>query len=363
MKKLNWKAIWFVGATHLIGLIGWPVWVYFNGTPQWQEISVAIFMYALALLGINFGYHRALSHRAFQMAKPLKFLALFGGASAGENSALAWCADHRRHHRYEDQEKDPYNIKKGFWWAHMGWMLMIPSTEDFKNCPDLMKDPMIKHQHDHYAWWLAISCFGLPLAIGFAIGRPIECLLLGGFTRLMLVNQFTYCVNSLAHYVGSRPYSTTITARESGLVALLTGGEGYHNFHHRFPFDYRNGHKWYHYDPVKWMIAFCAKMGWASNLKQTPATEIYRARIQAQQARIKVQTPQVLKHNEMIERALGQWHSLTHEIDVLKKSWDDRYHEKLAHLQVRCDQARREFKEAYRQWKASLPRLQTQTSL
>jgi stearoyl-CoA desaturase (delta-9 desaturase) len=354
----NWTAFWFLAVTHLVGLLGWPLWVVFNGAPQWQEISVFVFMYFMAILGINFGYHRCLAHKSFQMNGILKFLSLFGGASTAENSALIWCSTHRRHHRYEDTDQDPYNIKKGFWWAHMGWIFAAPAAENFTNSPDLLKDKMIVHQHRYYVWWLAASCFGLPLALGFLLGRPMECLLLGGFTRLFLVDHFTYFVNSWAHYFGSRPYSTKITARESTVVALVTAGEGYHNFHHRFPFDYRNGHKWFHFDPTKWMVFGFSKLGWTWALKETPASEIYRARIQTQQARLEFTHPRLASLNESIEAAHRRWHLLVMEVESLKQNWDGRFSERMKLLRQKRREAKRDFMRAYEEWQFAISSLQ-----
>ena len=302
----NWFNICFVVPMQIMGLLAIPLYFLSTGTDiHWQEIFVFFLMFALGAIGIDVGYHRGFSHRSFEMSPFLKVLALFGGASAAEGSVLAWCSDHRRHHRYQDTEKDHYNVRRGFWWAHMGWILGSPTSTDFSNCPDLAKDPLIRFQNKTYALWFILSGLGLPLALGFLLGRPLECFLLGGLFRLLFLHHSTYLINSYAHYFGKKPYSKEITARDSLLCALLAQGEGWHNFHHRFPFDYRNGHRFYHYDPTKWFIYFGQFLGLTKSLKRTSACEIYRARIQAQKHSITTPSPLVEKLTEAMEASIS----------------------------------------------------------
>jgi len=126
----------------------------------------------------------------------------------------------------------------------------------------------------------------LPLAIGWATGHLLGALLLSVAGRLTLVSHSTFCINSVCHTFGRATYDIDSTARDHWIVALLTNGEGYHNFHHRFASDYRNGIRWYHWDPSKWIIAALSWMGLAKKLYRTPAQTILAARLAAQRTRV-----------------------------------------------------------------------------
>ncbi|TVQ80400.1 MAG: acyl-CoA desaturase [Bradymonadales bacterium] len=301
--QANWSVIFFIGGMHLLGLTLWPLYVILTGSIQWAEVLVFCGMMFLGFLGIGVGYHRAFSHRAHRPNQFLRILSLIAGASTAEGSAIVWCADHRRHHRHEDTDRDPYNVKRSFWWAHMGWMFGGPMTTDFSNCRDLERDPWVRHQHHYYLFWMLGACFGIPLLAGFLLGRPLEALLLAGFTRLFVFQQLTYLINSMAHYMGRRPYCDQITARDSLICAILTSGEGWHNYHHRFPFDYRNGHRWYHWDPTKWLIQFCWLLGLTKDLKTT--------------------RPEAVEAAKEAVRKNRQSSSETHWDEKLEEKWDE----------------------------------------
>src|SRR5580693_9361358 len=197
-------------------------------------------------------------------------------------------AGHRRHHLHvDDNEKDPYSSGRGFWFSHIGWMLRdYKSGEvDLSNIPDLKRDKMLAFQHKHYATLALVSNFGIPALVGWALGDFWGAMLLAGVARLVLSHHFTFFINSLAHMWGSRPYTEENTARDNAVLALVTFGEGYHNFHHIFAHDYRNGVRWWQWDPTKWLIASCSWVGLSSRLKRTPAFQIQRALLAMQLSR------------------------------------------------------------------------------
>jgi stearoyl-CoA desaturase (delta-9 desaturase) len=206
------------------------------------------------------------------------FYLLFG-AAAVQNSALKWSADHRIHHARTDTSEDPYNIRRGFWWAHMGWVFhKDPRPVDVRRVKDLAADPLVRWQDRYYIPIAILLGAALPLAIGFAWGDPIGALLVAGFLRLVVQWHATGAVNSVTHRFGTQPYSRRNSARDSSLAALITLGEGYHNFHHRFQIDYRNGVRWWHFDPTKWFVWSLSRVGLARDLRRTPPEEIRRAR-------------------------------------------------------------------------------------
>jgi stearoyl-CoA desaturase (delta-9 desaturase) len=243
---------------------------------SWPTVALGIAWFVCCGLSITAGYHRLLAHRAYRATAVVRaFFLLFGAASA-QNSALRWCAEHRRHHRHTDQPADPYNIRRGFWWAHVGWIIAEEPCESPGNVADLERDRLVAWQHRHYPLLAVAIGIALPACIGSAWGDPLGALLVAGFLRLAVQWHATFCVNSLAHSFGTQPYTTDVSARENLFVSLITFGEGYHNFHHRFPADYRNGVRWYHFDPTKWCVWTMSWLGLTSGLRRTPEAAIRR---------------------------------------------------------------------------------------
>ncbi len=240
----------------------------------WADFANYLFMYTLAGLSITAGYHRYFSHRSYECNAFVKFIWLIFGASAVQNSALAWSSDHRIHHRYSDKDQDPYNISKGFFWAHMGWIYFIDREKpELENVRDLQKDRLVMWQHRNYILILLVVGFGLPFLIGLACGRPWGGLLWGGLIRMVLGHHTTFLINSAAHTFGTKPASSSISARDCWWLSFFSFGEGYHNYHHAHPSDYRNGVAWYHCDITKWVISALSVPGWTWNLRRISKTE------------------------------------------------------------------------------------------
>jgi stearoyl-CoA desaturase (Delta-9 desaturase) len=243
-------------------------------------------------LAITCGCHRLFSHATYQAHPALKVIFLLFGAMALQNSALVWSAGHRIHHRFiDDPERDPYCARRGFWFSHIGWMLRnYPSGDpDLRYVRELQSDPLVAFQHRHYLALALGMNLGLPILMGWAFGDIIGTALLAGVLRLVISHHLTFCINSLAHIIGVRPYTTENTARDNGVVALLTFGEGYHNFHHMFAHDYRNGVRWWQWDPSKWLISALQWAGLAKNLKRVPWFKIQRAMLDTQFRRAKLE--------------------------------------------------------------------------
>jgi stearoyl-CoA desaturase (Delta-9 desaturase) len=285
---IAWDTAVFFGLSNLAAVTLVPWWGIIQGYSGWAWLVFAIFL-VLGGMSITVGYHRLWAHHAFKARAPLRLLLAIFGAMALQNSILNWAARHRVHHRYvDDVERDPHSIKSGFWHAHIGWMLRAwPATQaDYSRVKDLEKDPIVMWQHRHYWTLVWTTNLVLPLLLGLLVGDVIGMLLLAGVLRLVLSHHFTFFINSLAHMWGKRPYSDENTAVDSGLVALLTWGEGYHNYHHAFQADFRNGVRWWQYDPSKWVINLFAWVGLAYDRRRTPTFKIERARLQMQLRRL-----------------------------------------------------------------------------
>ena len=245
----DWVNISFLTLTPIIGVFGTAWYTMAHGFAWWM-LGLALVMYFLVGLSITAGYHRLFSHRTYEASRAVEvFFAIFG-ALAAQNSILWWSASHRVHHRFVDRDWDPYNIQRGFWWAHIFWIFYKnPKAGDFSNAKDLLKNPVVMWQHRWHYVLMVVVGFGLPALIGALFGDWVAGLLWGGFARLVFVHQSTFFVNSLAHKAGEPTFDANVSARDNWAVALVTLGEGYHSFHHRFPSDFRNGIRWYQWDP------------------------------------------------------------------------------------------------------------------
>ncbi|QDU83941.1 Fatty acid desaturase [Planctomycetes bacterium Pla163] len=273
-RPIDWVNLTTIAVVHLLGAAGiwWVAAVQFS----WATVGLAIFWYLMCGFAITGGYHRLFAHKAYKANWLLTAIHLFFGAASVQNTALKWSADHRVHHAHSDTDKDPYSVTKGFWWAHIGWVLRGGREVDLGLVKDLEKNALVRFQHRHYILLAVLSGAVVPMLIGLAWGDPIGALLFAGFTRLVLQWHATFSVNSFAHLIGSRPYDPESTARDSWIVALMTFGEGYHNYHHKFPSDYRNGVRWWQFDPTKWVVWSFSKVGITSDLRRAVNAEKYK---------------------------------------------------------------------------------------
>lgn len=281
---LRWLNLAVLGIPVLVSLTLVP-WYGFTHGYDLYEWAWFLALMTFCEMSITAGYHRLWSHGAYKAHPVLRFIFAMGGACALQNDCLTWAADHRRHHLHvDDNDKDPYSANKGFWYAHFEWMIRdFESTkEDLSNVKDLQKDPILVWQRKHYAVLMLLMNVGLPVLLGVLHGDIWGSVLLAGFLRLTLSQHFTYLINSAAHFWGTRTYDPKQTARDNGFIALFTFGEGYHNYHHTFAWDYRNGIKWYHWDPTKWLIKTCSWLKLASNLRSCSNYRIELTRIAAQ---------------------------------------------------------------------------------
>jgi stearoyl-CoA desaturase (delta-9 desaturase) len=241
-------------------------------------MGVAIVWYGGSGLSITGGYHRLFAHRSYRCRRMVSLFYLLFGAAAVQNSALTWACDHRRHHAHTDSDDDPYDARQGLWFSHIGWVLRDDPVRDYANVRDLASDPLVAFQHRFYPWIAVVMAGVIPALAGCLWHDPLGAFLWAGCVRVVAQYHSTFSINSVAHRFGRRPYSSDTSARDNVLVALLTMGEGYHNFHHRFPSDYRNGVRWMHYDPTKWLVSALERVGLASNLKRTSREAIQRTR-------------------------------------------------------------------------------------
>jgi stearoyl-CoA desaturase (delta-9 desaturase) len=243
---------------------------------SWGSVALAIGWFVVSSTAITAGYHRLFSHAAYRAKWPLELFYLITGASAFQGPALQWSAQHRDHHTYVDQPKDPYNITMGFWFAHMGWVVR-QTNPNYDRVKDLSKSSLVQWQVKNYYPIAFLASFIVPTLIGAMWGEALGAFFMVGLVRLVIQWHMTFCVNSVAHYWGSQKYSTNHTARGSWWLSFITWGEMDHNFHHTFPSDFRTGTRWYDFDPGKWVVWTSEKVGLAFDLKKMDDEKIVRA--------------------------------------------------------------------------------------
>lgn len=267
-RKVRWLGLVFFLMLHVIGIVGTPLYIHYYGITT-SELALFFFYLAATGMATTVGYHRLFAHSTYQTSAAVRFLLLFFGAATFEESALKWASQHRQHHLFTDTEHDPYGVNRGFWHAHIGWILFWRHYTNYNNVKDLRKSRLVSHQHDHHAWWSVGAGVVVPMLIGWWIGHPLGAFIMAVCLRIVIVLHCAFFVNSFAHTFGARPFNRAQSARDHWLGAILTNGEGFHNFHHRFPSDYRNGFRWYHWDPSKWLIYTMSKLGLAWDLRKT----------------------------------------------------------------------------------------------
>ncbi|KAF9254561.1 hypothetical protein L218DRAFT_968067 [Marasmius fiardii PR-910] len=284
LNEIQWISFTAIFGVPIIGFIG----AYYT-TLRTETLIWSVVYYFLTGLGITAGYHRLWAHRAYNASLPLQYVLACLGAGSVQGSIKWWSRGHRAHHRYTDTELDPYNAHKGFWYAHVGWMLVRPRRKPgVADVSDLSRNPVVKWQHRHYVKLLLTFALLVPTLVAhYGWGDAKGGFVYAGILRLMFVHHSTFCVNSLAHWLGETPFDDKHTPRDHMITAFVTIGEGYHNFHHQFPMDFRNAIRWYQYDPTKWTIWFLSKLGLASHLKTFPDNEVRKGQLTMQLKKLK----------------------------------------------------------------------------
>ena len=340
--RVEWVTSGFLIITAILTFTAVPAYFYYFGW-DWFLFAIFLFYYPATGMSITVGYHRLFSHKAFKAKWPVKLFVLLFGAAAFENSALWWSSEHRKHHKHVDTDDDPYDITKGFFWAHMGWLMFkLKPASPIENVQDLKKDALVVWQ-DKWVHGIAFfMSFILPAAIGYVyavttgnlspLAGALGGFLIPGVARVVMVQHATFCINSLCHMIGERPYSTSHSARDSWIAAIFTMGEGYHNYHHEFQWDYRNGVKPWQLDPSKWIIWFLSKFGMTGDLKRVPNERILLAETRETRRQLSDQISNIQAiantSNELLEQTLSsleKWSDrLTEICDQLQKAAHDK---------------------------------------
>ena len=195
--RIRWLGLVFFVVLHVVGIVGTPLYVYHYGIAA-SEVALFVVYCGLTGMAVTMGYHRLFAHGTYDASTVVRFLLLFFGAATFEESALKWSSQHRQHHLFTDTEHDPYGVNKGFWHAHIGWVLFWRHRINYNNVKDLRKSRLVAYQHDHHAWWSVGAGIVLPMLIAWWIGHPLGGFVMAVCLRLVVVLHSTFLVNSYA---------------------------------------------------------------------------------------------------------------------------------------------------------------------
>ncbi|XP_072514846.1 stearoyl-CoA desaturase 5-like [Salminus brasiliensis] len=235
-------------------------------------------------LGITAGAHRLWSHRSYKAKFPLRLFLAAANSMAFQNDIFEWARDHRGHHKYSETDADPHNAMRGFFFAHVGWLFVHKHKDVIEkgkrlDVRDLLADPVVMFQRRYYKTSVVVMCFLLPTLVPWYFwGESMwNSYFLAAILRYTVSLNLTWLVNSAAHIYGNRPYDKNISPRENRFVTFGAMGEGFHNFHHTFPFDYSASEFGFRLNPTTCFIDLMCWLGLASNCKKaTP--EMIKAR-------------------------------------------------------------------------------------
>ncbi|MEQ8769185.1 MAG: acyl-CoA desaturase [Phycisphaerales bacterium] len=252
----------------------WPFGVH------WVPLGLLAVMYLLTGLGVTVGYHRLFTHKSFETGRVMTFIIGVLGSMSMEGSILQWVANHRQHHQHSDQEHDPHsphthgggawNMIRGMWHAHMGWITRGTNPDLKRYVPDLEKDRLVRWLSLTFPLWVLMGML-LPTVAGGLLMMSWKGALLGfiwgGLVRVLLVHHVTWSVNSVCHVWGSRPFESHDESRNNAICGVLAMGEGWHNNHHAFPASARHGLRWWQFDLSYLVIRGLASIGLARNVR------------------------------------------------------------------------------------------------
>ncbi|MGH2804744.1 MAG: acyl-CoA desaturase [Thermoleophilaceae bacterium] len=251
-----------------------------NELVGWTDLALFAVMYFVSTMGITVGFHRLLTHRAFQTYKPVEYLFVAFGSMAVEGPVIGWVSDHRRHHAFADDEGDPHSphghgdgfagTLRGLWHAHLGWLFDHPTAERAERyAPDLLEDRGMRILHRLFTPLVALG-LAIPFALGWLIGGELAAgltaLFWAGLVRVFLVHHVTFSINSICHFFGRRRFTTEDQSTNVFWLALPSFGESWHHNHHAFPRSALHGLRWWELDPGGWVIRGLRRLGLAWNV-------------------------------------------------------------------------------------------------
>lgn len=284
VRRIVWRNVIIFSYLHLAAIYG--TYRLFT-TTKFLTFLFAILLYVVGALGITAGAHRLWAHKSYKAKWPLQLFLAICNTIAFQDAAIDWARDHRLHHKYSETDADPHNARRGFFFAHMGWLLCkkhpdISEKGKGIDLSDLKNNRILAFQKKHYKVLMPIFCFLLPTAIPVVLWNETwsDAYFVATILRYVVCLNMTWLVNSAAHLYGYKPYDKFINPVENRGVAIVSLGEGWHNYHHVFPWDYKTAELGnYRYSLTTAFIDLCAKLGLAYDLKMVP-DDVVRKRVE-----------------------------------------------------------------------------------
>jgi len=282
---INWPMVIYIGLTHILAVWALIVMIFFGGlcpyfgkgeAAKWETYIFGFFMYVFNALGVTAGVHRLWAHRSYKANLPLRIILMIFNSIANQGTIFHWARDHRLHHKYSDTPADPHDANRGFWFSHVGWLLVkknkaVKEAGKTINVSDLLSDGVVMFQKRGDPFWMLMWCFAFP---AFTVTLWGDCawhgFLIAGVLRYVWALNATWAVNSVVHAWGCRPYNPSHLTTENGWVSVFAIGEGWHNWHHAFPWDYAAAElgALSQFNPTKMFIDAMVFLGMASDRKR-----------------------------------------------------------------------------------------------
>jgi len=292
-RKQTWEQValaLFIAVPFLAVLAAVPVaW---GGWLGWRDVVIAVVMYAVSGHGITVGFHRYFTHGSFKAKRPLKVVMAVAGSLAIEGPVIRWVADHRKHHKFSDQDGDPHSpwrygetvpaLMKGLYYAHMGWLFDVEQTSQKQYAPDLLGDKDIVRVSRAFPALVGVSLL-LPAVVGglwsWSWQGALTAFFWGSLVRISLLHHTTWSINSICHAVGERPFKSRDRSGNVWWLAILSMGESWHNLHHAEPTSARHGVLRGQIDSSARLIWIFERFGWAYDVRWPKAARLAARRV------------------------------------------------------------------------------------
>jgi len=283
--RIVWRNVAWYSMLHLAAAYGFYVTV---TQAMWYTIIWAYFLYVVGGLGITAGAHRLWSHRSFKANAPLRFILMIFNCVALQNDVIEWVRDHRVHHKYSETDADPHNSTRGMFFAHIGWLMVRKHPDVIRkgkglDLSDLFKEKILVFQRKFYRPLAILLCFIIPtlVPVYFWGESAWVAYFTAGVFRYTWLLHCTWAINSIAHAFGNKPYDKNISPAQNLTAAIVALGEGWHNYHHSFPYDYRTSEFPYTFNFTTVFIDFFGYIGWAYDRKAVSKETIEKKKLRS----------------------------------------------------------------------------------
>lgn len=240
---INWPMSIYISLVHIVAVVG--LMNVLQGQASKETLMFAFILWPISGFGITVGVHRLWSHRSYEACFAVRLVLMLCNSIANQGSIYHWARDHRVHHKYSETDADPHNATRGFFFAHMGWLFVKKHPDIVKagrelDFSDLDEDVTVQFQKKLDPWFALYMCYVMPAQVAqhFWGEQFWTGFFVAGALRYCIVLHFTWLVNSAAHLYGDHPYDPLSYPAENPFVSWCSVGEGWHNWHHKYPFDY-----------------------------------------------------------------------------------------------------------------------------